>query len=69
MIVQITNEEKMVYKSVCKGLEWKMQGICFMVDVFIIELYNCNIILGVQLLSMLGGGFLCNYKHMWVSFN
>jgi hypothetical protein len=54
--VQATNEEKMICKSVCKGLKWKMQGVCFEADAFIIELRDCDTV-------------LCNYKHLWMSFD
>jgi hypothetical protein len=68
MIVQAANGEKMVCKSMCRGLRWKMQGISFQTDVYIIELNNCEMVLGIQWLSMLGD-ILCNYKHLWMSFD
>jgi len=68
MIVQAVNGERMVCKSLCKGLRWKMQGISFMADVFIIKLSNCGMVLGIQWLS-LSGDILCNYKHLWISFD
>jgi hypothetical protein len=52
----------------CKGLRWKMQGISFQADVYIIELSNCEMVLGIQWLSLLGD-ILCNYKHLWMSFD
>jgi hypothetical protein len=48
MIVQATNGDKMVCKSMCQGLRWKMQGISFQADVFIIELSNCEMVLGIE---------------------
>jgi hypothetical protein len=68
MTVQTANGEKMVCKSLCKGLKWKIQGLNFMADVFIIELVNCEMVLGIQWLSLLGG-ILCNYKHLWMPFD
>ena len=68
MIVQAANGEKMVCKSMCRGLKWKMQGISFQIDVYIIDLNNCEMVLGIQWLSMLGD-ILCNYKHLWMSFD
>jgi ssDNA-specific exonuclease RecJ len=47
MIVQAANNKKMVCKSLCKGLRWKMHGINFMADVFIIKLSNCEMVLGI----------------------
>jgi len=58
----------MVCKSICKGLRWKMQGISFQADVFIIDLNNCEMVLGIQWLSLLGD-ILCNYKYLWMSFD
>lgn len=68
MTVQVTNKEKMICKSTCKGLKWKMQGVCFEADIFIIELRDCDMVLSIQGLSMLGD-ILCNYKHIWMSFD
>jgi len=68
MTVQIANGDKMVCKSICKGLRWKMQGISFQADVFIIDLNNCEMVLGIQWLSLLGD-ILCNYKYLWMSFD
>ena len=45
-----------------------MQGISFETDVYIINLNNCEMVLGIQWLSMLGD-ILCNYKHLWMSFD
>jgi len=68
MMVQAANGERMVCKSLCKGLRWMMQGISFVADVFIIDLSNCEMVLGIQWLSLLGD-ILCNYKHLWMSFD
>jgi hypothetical protein len=68
MTVQAANGDKMVCKSMCKGLKWKMQGISFQADVYIIDLSNCEMVLGIQWLSLLGD-ILCNYKHLWMSFD
>jgi hypothetical protein len=45
-----------------------MQGISFQADVFIIDLNNCEMVLGIQWLSLLGD-ILCNYKYLWMSFD
>jgi hypothetical protein len=45
-----------------------MQGISFQADVFIIDISNCEMVLGIQWLSLLGD-ILCNYKHFWMSFD
>jgi hypothetical protein len=66
--VQAANGGKMTCTSVCKGLKWEIQGVCFEADVFIMDLSNYDMMLGVQWLSMLGD-ILCNYKHLWMSFD
>jgi hypothetical protein len=68
MMVQAANGDRMICKSLCKNLNWKMQGISFVADVFIIDLSNCEMVLGIQLLFLLGD-ILCNYKHLWMSFD
>lgn len=40
-------------QSVCKGFKWSMQGIEFTSDVLLISLGSCDMVLGVQWLSML----------------
>ena len=42
--------------------------MCFEADVFIMDLSNYDMMLGVQWLLMLGD-ILCNYKHLWMSFD
>ena len=66
--VQAANGGKMSCESVCKGLKWKMQGVNFEADVFIMDLNNYDMVLGIQWLSLLGD-ILCNYKHLWMSFD
>jgi hypothetical protein len=51
--IQAVNKGKMVCKLVCKGLKWKIQGVCFEADIFIMDLSNYDMVLGIQLLSML----------------
>jgi len=68
MMVQAANGERMVCKSLCNGLRWMMQGISFVADVFIIDLSNYEMVLGIQWLSLLGD-MLCYYKHLWMSFD
>jgi len=48
MMVQAANGDRMICKSLCKNLNWKMQGISFVADVFIIDLSNCEMVLGIQ---------------------
>ena len=66
--VQAANGGKMSCESVCRGLKWKIQGVSFEADVFIMDLNNYDMVLGIQWLSMLGD-ILCNYKHLWMSFD
>lgn len=68
IIVQAANGGKMSCESICKGLKWKIQGVSFEADVFIMDLNNYDMVLGIQWLSMLGD-ILCNYKHFWMSFD
>jgi len=60
--------EGIVGLNTMKGLKWKMQGLSFMAYVFIIELSDCEMVLGIQWLSFLGS-ILCNYKHLWMPFD
>jgi hypothetical protein len=43
----------MVCKLVSKGLKWKIQWVCFEANIFIMDLSNYDMVLGIQLLSML----------------
>jgi len=57
----------MTCTHVCKNFLWKMQGVQFSIDVFVVELNNCDMVLGVQWLTTLGN-ILSNYNELWMSF-
>jgi hypothetical protein len=44
-----------------------MQGVNFEADVFIVDLINCDMVLGIQWLSTLRN-IISNYKDLWMSF-
>ena len=44
-----------------------MQGVNFETDVFIVDLINCDMVLGIQWLATLGN-IVSNYKDLWMSF-
>jgi hypothetical protein len=44
-----------------------MQGVTFEADVFIVDLINCDMVLGIQWLATLGN-IISNYKDLWMSF-
>ena len=46
--IQSVNRGKMSCTSVCKGLKWEIQGVCFEADMFIMDLSNYDMVLGVQ---------------------
>ena len=58
---------QMTCTHVCKNFLWKMQGVKFFTDVFVVELNNCDMVLGVQWLATLGN-ILSNYNDLWMSF-
>ena len=53
--------------AVCKNLKWKMQGVQFQADVFVMKLQSYDMVLGIQWLKLLGN-VLSNYEERWVSF-
>ena len=66
--IKAANGGKMLCSSICKNFSWKMQGIYFVTDVFVMDLDACDMVLGVQWLATLGD-IVCNYKSMWMSFD
>jgi len=44
-----------------------MQGVQFQANVFVMKLQNYDMVLGIQLLKLLGN-VLSNYEDRWVSF-
>ena len=67
LTVEAANGGQMTCTHVCKNFLWKMQGVKFFTDVFVVELNNCDIVLGVQWLATLGN-ILSNYNDLWMSF-
>jgi len=68
VIIKAANGGKMLCSSICKNFSWKMQGIYFVTDIFVMDLDACDMVLGVQWLATLGD-IVCNYKSMWMSFD
>jgi hypothetical protein len=67
LAVEAANGGQMTCTHVCKNFLWKMQGVQFSTDVFVVELNNCDMVLGVQWLATLGNIF-SNYNELWMSF-
>lgn len=67
MEVEAANGGTMSCTIVCKNLQWKMQGVQFQTDVFVMKLQNYDMVLGIQWLKLLGN-VLSNYENIWVSF-
>jgi hypothetical protein len=44
--VKAANGGKMLCSSICKNFRWKMQGIHYVADVFVMELDACDMVLG-----------------------
>jgi len=53
--------------AMCRNFRWRMQGVNFEADVFIVDLINCDMVLGIQWLSTLRN-IISNYKDLWMSF-
>lgn len=68
IIVEVVNDRKMTCSAVYKNFQWKVQGVQFVVDVFVVELTNYDTILGIQWLALLCD-VSCTYKDTWMSFN
>jgi hypothetical protein len=67
MMVEAANGGTMSCTSICKNLQWKMQGVQFQADIFVMKLQNYDMVLGIQWLKLLGN-VLSNYEERWVSF-
>ena len=67
LVVEITNGGTMHCSTMCRNFSWRMQGVHFVVDVFIVNLINCDMVLGIQWLATLGN-VMSNYKDLWMSF-
>jgi hypothetical protein len=48
LVVEIENGGTIHCSAMCKNFRWRMQGVNFMADVFIINLINCDMELGIQ---------------------
>lgn len=46
LTVEATNGGTMICSSLCKN-QWRMKGVNFMADVFIMELNNCDMVLEI----------------------
>jgi len=58
----------MLCTLICKDFRWKIQGIYYVVDVFVMELDACDMVLDIHWLATLED-IVCNYKSMWMSFD
>lgn len=67
LIVETANRETMSCIAMCRNFKWKIQGVNFIVDVFMVDLNNCDMVLRVQWLASLGD-IIFNYKELWMSF-
>ena len=67
MLVEAANGGTMACDQLCKNLQWKMQGIQFQADVFVMALQNYDMVLGIQWLKLLGD-ILANYEDKWMTF-
>lgn len=63
MEVEAANGGTMSCTIVCKNLQWKMQGVQFQTDVFVMKLQNYDMVLGIQWLKLLGN-VLSNYENI-----
>jgi hypothetical protein len=58
----------MLCTLICKDFRWKIQGIYYVVDVFVMELDACDMVLDIRWLATLED-IVCNYGSMWMSFD
>jgi hypothetical protein len=63
LAMEAANGGQMTYTHVCKNFLWKIQGVKFFTDVFVVELNNYDMVLGVQWLATLGK-ILSNYNDL-----
>jgi hypothetical protein len=68
VIVKAINEGKMLCTLIDKDFRWKIQGIYYVVDVFVMELDACDMVLDIRWLATLED-IVCNYGSMWMSFD
>ncbi|GKA62966.1 gypsy/ty3 retroelement polyprotein [Tanacetum coccineum] len=67
MDVSVANGQVMSSLYECKGFTWTLQGVEFTSDVFILPLGGCELVLGVQWLSVLGD-IKWNFKDLVMDF-
>jgi hypothetical protein len=67
MLVEAANGGTMSCTKLCKNLQWKMQGVQFQADVFVMPLQSYDMVLGIQWLKLLGN-VLANYEDKWMNF-
>nr|GEU89435.1 hypothetical protein [Tanacetum cinerariifolium] len=67
MDVSVANGQVMSSLYECKGFTWTLQGVEFTSDVFILPLGGCELVLGVQWLSILGD-IKWNFKDLIMDF-
>ena len=67
LVVETANGGTMYCSAMCRNFRWRMQGVNFETDVFIVDLINCDMVLGIQWLATLGN-IVSNYKDLWMSF-
>nr|GEW65059.1 hypothetical protein [Tanacetum cinerariifolium] len=67
MHVSVANGQVMNSSYQCKGFKWTLQGVKFTSDVLILPLGGCEMVLGVQWLSILGG-IRWNFKDLVMKF-
>lgn len=54
MRVRVADGGKVACDTIVEGFQWKIQGINFSVDLFLMPLGGCDIVLGVQRFTSLG---------------
>jgi len=67
LTVQVADGGIMDCTSMCSNFQWSIQGVDFVIDVFTLDLKNCDMILGIQWLATLKT-IVCNYEEMWMAF-
>ena len=67
LVVETANGSTMHCSAMCRNFSWRMQGVHFVADIFIVDLINCDMVLGIKWLATLGN-VMSNYKDLWMSF-
>ncbi|XP_022023821.1 uncharacterized protein LOC110924092 [Helianthus annuus] len=67
MLVKVANGHEEICDQMVKGFCWKMQGIQFKADVYVMPLGGCDLVLGVQWFTTLGS-IKMNYNDRTVAF-